>query len=146
MTTQYQQVKDFMIAFGQRVPDEVTMPGITVEDMRERLINEERYELLIAQTPFEKLDAVIDLLYVVLGAGVDCGFTPEQIAAGFAEVHRSNMSKMWSYHDVEVAMLDEHSSQKAGDGLYIVRNATGKIVKSPSYSPANLGPILEAKP
>lgn len=154
MIEQYQQVKDFMRAFGQRVPDEVSMPGITVEDMRERLINEERYELLTAQTPVEKLDAVIDLLYVVLGAGVDCGFTPEQIAEGFAEVHRSNMSKMWDKFDLcEVG-------DKGGDATYkgepvtveaipcneesvIVRRPDGKIVKSPSYSPANLGPILE---
>ena len=145
MKTEYQQVRDFMRAFGQRVPYSVTLPEIVDREMRDGLIREECEELYTANTPIEKLDAVIDLLYVVLGAGVDCGFTPEQVAAGFSEVHRSNMSKMWD----ELACLS--SNMPNGWTLdcaphdatrFVVRNEIGKIVKSPSYSPANLGPIL----
>ena len=153
MTTEYQQVREFMRAFRQRVPEAVTMPEIVDREMRDRLIREECEELYNANTPVEKLDAVIDLLYVVLGAGVDCGFTPEQVAAGFSEVHRSNMSKMWDEFDLQFL------SDESGIATYnrnpvtvetapnsdrsIVRHNSGKIVKSPSYSPANLLPILE---
>ena len=145
MKTEYQQVRDFMRAFGQRVPYSVTLPEIVDREMRDGLIREECEELYTANTPIEKLDAVIDLLYVVLGAGVDCGFTPEQIAAGFSEVHRSNMSKMWYELDcLSSNMPDGWTQDRAPHDAtrFVVRNEIGKIVKSPSYSPANLGPIL----
>lgn len=152
MTTEYQQVREFMRAFRQRVPEAVTMPEIVDREMRDRLIREECEELYNANTPVEKFDAVIDLIYVVLGAGVDCGFTPSQIADGFAEVHRSNMSKMWDEFDLQF-LSDESGittfnrkpvtvETAPNSDRSIVRHKDGKIFKSPSYSPANLGPIL----
>lgn len=146
MTTEYQQVREFMRAFRQRVPEAVTMPEIVDREMRDRLIREECEELYNANTPVEKFDAVIDLIYVVLGAGVDCGFTPSQIADGFAEVHRSNLSKMWDLADCRSFNIPDgwtldHSPHSVTQ--FVVRNDIGKIAKSPSYSPANLGPILE---
>lgn len=156
MTEQYNQVREFMRAFRQEVPRVPTMPRIETNGMRHALICEEASELLTAIDEVEKFDAVLDLLYVVLGAGVDCGFTPEQIAAGFAEVHRSNMSKTWDEYDLQ------YISDETGIDTYnrepvtvetapgnidrsIVRNRVGKIVKSPSYSPPRLKEILEGK-
>lgn len=62
-------------------------------------------------------DAILDLLVVVIGAAVALGL---DIEPGWQEVHRSNMSKF----------LDGY------------RREDGKWVKGPSYSPAELKPIL----
>jgi predicted HAD superfamily Cof-like phosphohydrolase len=68
----------------------------------------------------ETADAIGDILYVVLGTAVCCGIDIEPI---FHEIHRSNMSKF----------VDGH------------RRADGKWCKGPSYSPADLAPILAAQ-
>ena len=61
-----------------------------------------------------------DLLYVVYGCADVLGIPMDEC---FAEVHRSNMSK-----------LDK-------DGKPVLRE-DGKILKSELYTPANLKPIL----
>lgn len=66
----------------------------------------------------EQADALGDLLYVVLGTAVSCGIHIDPI---FQEIHRSNMTKF----------IDGH------------RDPKGKWIKGPSYSPANLQPILD---
>lgn len=146
MTEQYEMVREFMRAFGQDVPCEVKMPDLNIQVLRADLIEEEAAELFHAGNNVAYFDAVLDLLYVVLGAGVAAGFTPEQIAKGFAEVHRSNMSKLWTLDDVLQNPLPV--GYVIGDsefprGPWIVKRLDGKVIKSPSYSPANLGPILE---
>lgn len=65
-------------------------------------------------------DATLDLKVVVIGTGVAMGVDLEP---GWEEVHRSNMSKF----------IDGYKRED------------GKWIKGPSYSPANLGPILEAQ-
>jgi predicted HAD superfamily Cof-like phosphohydrolase len=67
-------------------------------------------------------DGCADLNYVVNGTAVTCGIDLEPI---FAEIHRSNMSKLW--------------------GGIVKKNEFGKVIKSPDYSPANLQPILAAQ-
>lgn len=72
------------------------------------------------------------------------GFS-ECFSAAFTEVHRSNMSKQWSEH--EVAMHDSNTLPKLHftltDGcFFIARRDDGKIIKSPSYSPADLKRFL----
>lgn len=62
-------------------------------------------------------DAIGDLLYVVLGTAVSCGIDIQPI---FEEIHRSNMSKF----------IDGH------------RRMDGKWIKGPSYTPANLEPLI----
>lgn len=70
----------------------------------------------------------------------------------FAEVHRSNMSKIWSKSQAKDTMIDGLVREPTGmiypSGVYefletdcgfIARNTAGKIIKSPSYSPAELG-------
>lgn len=72
----------------------------------------------------------------------------------FDEVMRSNWSKMWNGN--ELGQLEnghvpkEHtvefvtsSNVKGKPKLYIVKDSNGKVIKSPSYSPANLQPIIE---
>jgi len=65
-------------------------------------------------------DAIADLLYVVYGAALTFGIPTAEV---FAEVHRSNMTKL------------------GDDGLPIYRD-DGKVLKGPHYSPPDLAPIL----
>jgi len=129
-----------MLRAGQECPEKPTMPRLDVRMLRVQLIAEELLELAeafgvtleikhgeISVAPNRKIlsitnayDATLDLMVVVIGTGVAMGVDLEP---GWEEVHRSNMSKF----------IDGH---KHGDG---------KWIKGPSYSPANLGPILEAQ-
>lgn len=120
MTEQEKQVREFMQKAGQEVPAKPTMPSENIIALRQSLIVEEASELADATTIVEAADAIGDLLYVVLGAAVAYGIDLEPI---FEEIHRSNMSKF----------IDGH------------RREDGKWVKGPSYSPANLGPIIEVQ-
>jgi predicted HAD superfamily Cof-like phosphohydrolase len=58
-----------------------------------------------------------DLLYVVYGTAVSLGIDMEPV---FKEVHRSNMSKVGGY-----------------------KREDGKWVKPPTYSPADILPIIK---
>jgi NTP pyrophosphatase (non-canonical NTP hydrolase) len=69
----------------------------------------------------EIADAVADLIWVVLEAGVTFGIPIEEV---FAEVRRSNLTKIESGEPVV--------------------NAAGKIVAGPGFSPPDLLPILAA--
>ena len=147
MQTQYQKVREFMQAFGQECPERTGMPGFNVEELRADLIDEEAKEFRDSEDIISAFDAVLDLLYVVMGAGIAYGISEEQIAKGLAEVHRSNMSKMWTAEEL-LACDDTYLVKFVGvvgrlDRPYVVTNTSGKIIKSPSYSKANLGPILE---
>lgn len=77
----------------------------------------------------------------------------------FDEVMRSNWSKFWSHRDItEVRLGDNVTSlgaigadfdnkyavKEVADNKYIVtRKLEAKVIKSPSYSPANLQPIID---
>jgi len=65
------------------------------------------------------------------------GFAPV-FADAFAEVHRSNMSKIWSGVEMQANANPDVDTFEYSEGGYIARRADGKIVKSPGYSPARL--------
>jgi predicted HAD superfamily Cof-like phosphohydrolase len=131
-------VREFMRTFQQYVPATPVMPDPVTQNLRYRLIDEEAQELNEATDKVEYLDAVGDLLYVVYGAALAAGFSPHQVDAAFCEIHRSNMSKCWSDDEIDSIPADCRST-RVGDNRHIVRRSDGKIVKSPSYSPARLG-------
>lgn len=135
-------VREFMRQFGQPTPEQIKMPCPLTQNLRFRLIDEEAQELRDATNLIEYLDAVGDLLYVVYGAAIAAGFTAHQIEAAVYEIHRSNMSKLWSADEIDSIPADCRASH-VGDGRYIVRRSDWKIIKSPTYSPANLQPIIE---
>ena len=87
--------------------------------LRQRLIEEEFEELKEAMARHD-LSAIAkelaDLLYVVYGTAVSYGIDMGPV---FREVHRSNMSKIGGY-----------------------KREDGKWVKPPTYSPAEIEPIL----
>lgn len=110
--------RKFEIAIGQRpsVPDEPTC------QLRMRLIQEEFDELkeaMVAQDLAGVAKELADLLYVVYGTAVTYGMDMDTV---FREVHRSNLSKVGGY-----------------------KRADGKWVKPPTYSPAQVEPLLEAQ-
>jgi predicted HAD superfamily Cof-like phosphohydrolase len=130
-------VREFMRTFQQYVPSSPVMPDPVTQNLRYRLIDEEAQELNEATDKVEYLDAIGDLLYVVYGAALAAGFSPHQVDAAFCEIHRSNMSKCWSDDETDSIPADCRST-RVGDNRHIVRRSDGKIVKSPSYSPARL--------
>ena len=130
-------VREFMRTYQQCIPERPFMPDPVTQNLRYRLIDEEAQELAEATDKTEYLDAVGDLLYVVYGAALAAGFSPHQVDAAFTEIHRSNMSKVWTDDELDRIPADCRS-HRAGDNRHIVRRTDGKIVKSPSYSPARL--------
>lgn len=174
MTKEQQDVKDWMIKFRQEAPDKPTIPSIEIRKLRAKLILEEALETIRAlgcnvgvddgkgiqtkeiqvvaefHSDFIDLvkiaDGLADLHYVgYCGTAVACGIDMEPI---FAEIHRSNMSKLWTEQDVSDLTLEERVKcsvkkiSKYDFTKYLVKNQDGKVIKSPSYSPANIKPLL----
>lgn len=112
-----------MWIFGQTVRRELGWPGIDVAALRVDLIDEELNELREATSRQDLVgiaDALTDLLYVVYGAGHAYGINLDEC---FAEVHRSNMSK-----------LDDESQP--------IYREDGKVLKGPNYTPPDLAEII----
>jgi predicted HAD superfamily Cof-like phosphohydrolase len=86
-------------------------------------------------------DALADIDYVNQGAAVAYGLDLEPFQD---EVHSSNMTKLWKLEEVSgTPALNIIRVPDKGDGrVCIVRNADGKVLKSPSYRPANLAGVL----
>lgn len=119
----FRLVEEFMRTFEQEVRASPELPELSVQMLRLDLITEELDELeeaIYNDDVVEIADALTDLLYVVYGAGHAFGI---DLDACFAEVHRSNMSK-----------LDAQGQ--------VVRRDDGKVLKSDLYSPPDLKPIL----
>jgi predicted HAD superfamily Cof-like phosphohydrolase len=122
--TNFELVGDFMEVFGQEIKDEPQIPDWNTCSLRLDLITEEVRELEVAlanEDIVDIADALTDILYVVYGAGHSFGI---DLDACFAEVHRSNMSKLGQ------------------DGKPIYRE-DGKVLKGPDYSDPDLASILE---
>jgi predicted HAD superfamily Cof-like phosphohydrolase len=111
--------------FGVPVEGRPAVPGEKVRALRVELIREEFAEFCDASAAGDIVgvaDAIADMLYVVYGAAHAWGIPVGEV---FAEVHRSNMSKVWA------------------DGT-VHRRDDGKVLKPSTYSPANLEPIIRA--
>lgn len=88
-------------------------------DLRSALILEEVAEFSEACNDvnlIEMADALADIIYVTIGAALEFGIPIDRV---FAEVHRSNMTKLWP------------------DGKPRYRN-DGKVIKPDTYSPPNI--------
>ena len=125
LKTNFQRVKEFMESFGQEVKSKPEWPNDETMELRIDLIEEELGELQNAiidadGTLVDVADALSDLLYVVYGAGHSFGIDLDKC---FAEVHRSNMSK-----------LDE-----SGNPIY---REDGKVLKGPDFTEPDLESMI----
>ena len=123
--TNFDRVGEFMKVFGQEVKNKPEWPNEDTMELRIDLIEEELEEfkdaILSADgTLVDVADALSDLLYVVYGAGHSFGIDLDKC---FAEVHRSNMSK-----------LDEN-----GKPIY---REDGKVLKGENFTEPDLTSIL----
>lgn len=115
-------VEEFHRKFDIAVSDRPTLPEEATRQLRVRLIQEEFGELqeaMVAQDLPGVAKELADLLYVVYGTAVAYGVDMDPV---FREVHRSNLSKVGGY-----------------------KRADGKWVKPPTYSPAEIAPLLAAQ-
>lgn len=92
--TNFEAVREFMVACDQEVKPSPAFPDQDTMDLRLNLIEEEFDELMWAvdnRDMVEVADALTDILYVVYGMGHSFGI---DLDACFGEVQRSNMSKL----------------------------------------------------
>ena len=145
--TQVDMVREFMRTFGQETPDKQTLPPESVLALRWRLTDEENRELRVSKTTTDYFDAVLDKLYVTFGDAVAAGFTAEDVSRGFAEVHRSNMSKLWTWEEVSKTTFEYgvtvNEIESPHDKRFLVKRADGKVIKSPSHSRPNFTGIIK---
>ena len=122
--TNFQKVKNFMMAFGQEVKSEPSFSNEKINELRYNLIKEELDELKIAMDNkdlLEVADALTDILYVTYGAGHAFGINLDKC---FEEVQNSNMSKL------------------GNDGKPIY-NDQGKVMKGPNYFKPDLSKFIK---
>jgi len=119
MTDEQSMVEEFHKKFDILVQPSPIDASEDTKRLRIRLIQEEFDELKesMAEGNLAALaKEMADLLYVVYGTAVSYGIDMEPV---FREVHRSNLSKVGGY-----------------------KREDGKWVKPPTYSPANIEPLL----
>lgn len=112
------KVREFYTTFGQPIDKGL---NYNRAQLRRRLLHEEVDELdsaLHGHDDVESLDAIVDCMYILIGTAIELGID-HLIPAAFAEVHRSNMTK-----------LD-------ANGKPVFRE-DGKIAKSEFYEKPNL--------
>jgi predicted HAD superfamily Cof-like phosphohydrolase len=148
------QVADFHRTFNAPILDTPQIPSEQRCELRVSLLQEELNELSQAikdNDLVEIADALCDIQYVLSGAVLEFGLGGKFVEL-FNEVQRSNMSKACSTEE-EAQRTLEHYKQKDGtEGYYkqigdkwvTYRNGDDKVLKSVSYSPANIKGILDA--
>lgn len=146
-------VADFHRTFNMPILDEPTIPAEDRCRLRINLLREELNELeeAIAENDLvEVADALCDIQYVLSGAILEFGIG-NKFAELFAEVQRSNMSKVCPTREIAEKTLEYYRTEKGTDG-YIVerdgeflvyRKSDNKVLKAVTYSPADLTSVLE---
>jgi predicted HAD superfamily Cof-like phosphohydrolase len=149
------QVADFHRTFNAPILDTPQIPSEQRCELRVNLLQEELNELSQAikdNDLVEIADALCDIQYVLSGAVLEFGLGDKFVEL-FNEVQRSNMSKACSTEE-EAQRTLEHYKQKDGtEGYYkqvgdkwvTYRNGDDKVLKSISYSPANINNMLNAQ-
>ena len=90
----FTDVKDFHVAFGQRVGEKPELPEPEERSLRIKLLTEEFAEYTEAEIEHDLVeiaDALADIIYIACGTAISYGIPLDEI---FNEVHRSNMAKL----------------------------------------------------
>ena len=125
MEKEIKALEDFNDKFGYPYNVKPQMPSMKARELRIKLLREELKETENALWEgdfIESVDGLVDQLYVLLGLAHDLGVA-NKLSELFAEVHRSNMSKLGK------------------DGKPIYRS-DGKILKGKNYSKPQLESII----
>lgn len=144
MITQLEQVREFMRAMRQAAPDLPTLPHSTIRSARYRMLVEEAWELEDAKEFEDYVDAVVDILYVALGAAAEAGLDPDTLVLCFQEVHRANMSKFWTLDQAFKNKDKTIEVERVGEDKWIAKR-DGKVVKPPTFQPPDILSILKAR-
>jgi predicted HAD superfamily Cof-like phosphohydrolase len=137
-------VREFHEQFRLGAPDAWTNQPWSIAKLRETLISEELEEFMDGAhqcDPVAVADAIADLLYVVYGTAVQYGI---EIAPVLTEVHRSNMTKLWTDEEIQIALPPAVTIDRVSHGPrgWLVKRQDGKVIKSPSYEPADIAGAL----
>lgn len=120
-------VQLFHEVFGHKVRYTPELLNTQEKEFRYKLMLEELIEFLHSKTEEEQFDAMLDMMYILLGTFVQSGHnTGNLIERGLLEVQRSNMTKL------------------GADGKPVVRE-DGKIMKSELYEAPKLSEVLNLK-
>lgn len=116
---------EFNQAFGIEFPSSPLLVDAKTQELRVNLLLEELEEYRVANTKgdvVEVLDAIGDMLYIVLGTAVQHGMQ-DIIEEAFNVIHSSNMSKLDS----------DGKPIINGDKHYDPRIPIGKVMKGENY-------------
>lgn len=108
----YEMVKVFQTDAGQPVSNVPRRLEKERVNIRAKWMSEELQEFLTAPDLYSQADAIIDLLYYLLGTCVEMGIKPDIL---FQIVHESNMKKILS-------------------GGFAIKDSDGKVQKPPSWT------------
>jgi len=122
MKKQFEQVKEFNEAFNVDLTRSLQNDQLRVDLLVEEV--QEYADALAENNRVEMLDAIGDILYILIGSCHYHGFSAELIERVFDEIHHSNKSKL----DL--------------DGTPILRE-DGKVLKGPNYFKPQIKAILE---
>lgn len=89
---------------------------------------EEHKEYMEAKNVEEKLDAIIDHIYILLGTAHAHGFNSVILAEAFKRVHEANMAKV--------------RASKENPGKYGIHGDAFDIVKPPGWTPPDLSDLV----
>jgi predicted HAD superfamily Cof-like phosphohydrolase len=119
----YTDVRNFHVAFGQKVGGKPELPDTKERTLRMKLLAEEMYEYTAAENDndiVEIADALADIIYIACGTAVAYGIPLDDV---FEEVHASNMAKLV-------------------DGKPIYRE-DGKVMKPEGWQPPDIKGVLK---
>ena len=152
------QVTEFHDSMGLDIRDPEDGATVGTEEQRELRINlieeeaQEFREACEAGDLIEMADALADLLYVTYGAAITFGIPLDAVVA---EVHRSNMTKLWTSEDLMTLPplgdgryyvdedLEGHIMQPGAERHTVVyRSRDGKVMKPPSYEAPDILQVL----
>lgn len=124
MSEAFDGVKLFHKTYKLNVGEFPALPDTAERDLRINLLKEEWSEYLEGEMKDDLVNIskeLCDMLYIIYGTAVSYGIPMDAV---FAEVQRSNMSKLGE------------------DGKPIFRE-DGKVLKGPNYSPANIQKVID---
>ena len=121
--TEQEMVKQFHVAYGVPYSVKASLPDEARRKLRRKLLCEEFIEYLEGEQYddlVEIADGLADMLYIAFGTALEYGI---DLHAVFAEVHRSNMSKL-------------------GEDGKPIRRDDGKVMKGPNYERPQIAKVL----